>query len=256
MKIDDLVNLHYDKLNQSDLYIWKYINAHRKESSGLTIDELASRCNVSRTTILRFAQKLSLKGYSELKVYLKWENKGDKADTDSIESVCDVFKNSIDEMEKSDYKKACKMIYESKRVFLYGTGFFQSLVAQDFKRVFLSGKKCFSVIDGIREIDLTLDALTPEDLVIIISYSGESSQVKSFAKQLLIRNIPFMSITQLKTNDLARLSNESIYINTKTVNIGNSMTYNSTNLFFIFVEIFFLKYMNYRNAIEEEKDNE
>ena len=66
MKIDDLVNLHYDKLNQSDLHIWKYINAHRKESSNLTIDELASRCNVSRTTILRFAQKLSLKGYSEL----------------------------------------------------------------------------------------------------------------------------------------------------------------------------------------------
>lgn len=255
MKIDDLVNLHYDKLNQSDLHIWKYINGHRKESSDLTIDELASRCNVSRTTILRFAQKLSLKGYSELKVYLKWENKDDKADTNSVESVCDVFKNSIDEMEKNDYKKACKMIYESKRVFLYGTGFFQSLVAQDLKRVFLSGKKCFSVIDGIREIDLTLDALTPEDLVIIISYSGESSQVKSFAKQLLIRNIPFMSITQLKTNDLARLSNESIYINTKTVNIGNSMTYNSTNLFFVFVEIFFLKYMNYKNAIEEEKDN-
>ena len=45
MKIDDLVNLHYDKLNQSDLHIWKYINAHRKESSNLTIDELASRCN-------------------------------------------------------------------------------------------------------------------------------------------------------------------------------------------------------------------
>lgn len=255
MKIDDLVNLYYDKLNQSDLHIWKYINAHRKESSNLTIDELASRCNVSRTTILRFAQKLSLKGYSELKVYLKWENKEVNKETDSIESVSDMFKNSIDEMEKNDYHKACKMIYDSKRVFIYGTGFFQTLVAQDLKRVFLSGKKCFSIIDGIREIDLTLDALTSEDLVIIISYSGESSQVKSFAKQLLIRDIPFISITQLKTNNLARLSNESIYINTKTVNVGNNISYNSTNLFFIFVELFFLKYMNYKNAIEGEKDS-
>ena len=237
MKIDDLVNLHYDKLNQSDLHIWKYINAHRKESSNLTIDELASRCNVSRTTILRFAQKLSLKGYSELKVYLKWENKEVNKEMDSIESVCDMFKNSIDEMEKNDYHKACKMIYDSKRVFIYGTGFFQTLVAQDLKRVFLSGKKCFSIIDGI------------------ISYSGESSQVKSFAKQLLIRDIPFISITQLKTNNLARLSNESIYINTKTVNIGNNISYNSTNLFFIFVELFFLKYMNYKNAIEAKKDS-
>ena len=79
--------------------------------------------------------------------------------------------------------------------------------------------------------------------------------MKSFAKQLLIRDIPFISITQLKTNNLARLSNESIYINTKTVNIGNNISYNSTNLFFIFVELFFLKYMNYKNAIEEEKDS-
>lgn len=255
MKIDDLVNLHYDKLNQNDLYIWKYVNANRKECSSLTIDELALRCNVSRTTILRFAQKLSLKGYSELKVYLKWENKESKADENSIESICDMLKNSIDEMEKNDYKKACEMIYHSKRVFIYGTGFFQSLVAQDLKRVFLSGKKCFSVIDGIREIDLTLDTLTSEDLVIIISYSGEASEIKSFAKQLLIRDIPFISITQLKTNELARLSNESIYINTKSINIGNNMTYNSTNLFFIFVELFFLKYINYKNAIEEEKES-
>ena len=79
--------------------------------------------------------------------------------------------------------------------------------------------------------------------------------MKSFAKQLLIRDIPFISITQLKTNNLARLSNESIYINTKTVNIGNNISYNSTNLFFIFVELFFLKYMNYKNAIEAEKDS-
>ena len=211
--------------------------------------------NLHQGVILRFAQKLSLKGYSELKVYLKWENKEVNKEMDSIESVCDMFKNSIDEMEKNDYHKACKMIYDSKRVFIYGTGFFQTLVAQDLKRVFLSGKKCFSIIDGIREIDLTLDALTSEDLVIIISYSGESSQVKSFAKQLLIRDIPFISITQLKTNNLARLSNESIYINTKAVNIGNNISYNSTNLFFIFVELFFLKYMNYKNAIEAEKDS-
>lgn len=255
MRIDDLVNLHYDKLNQNDLYIWKYVSGNRKECSGLTIDELASRCNVSRTTILRFAQKLSLKGYSELKVYLKWENKENKPDIDIIENVCNVLRNGIDEMQKTNYDKICKMIYESKRVFIYGTGFFQSLVAQELKRVFLSGKKCFSIINGVKEIDLVLDTLTPEDLVIVISYSGESSQVKSFAKQLLIKNVPFISMTQFKTNDLARLSNESIYINTKVINIGEDMQYNLTNLFFIFVELLFLKYVSYKNVIESIKDN-
>ena len=54
---------------------------------------------------------------------------------------------------------------------------------------------------------------------------------------------------------IKKLGNESIYINTKTVNVGNNISYNSTNLFFIFVELFFLKYMNYKNAIEGEKDS-
>ena len=69
MKLAELVNQHYKELSSNDLYIWDYIQAHRKECQNLSIVELAQRCHVSKTTILRFAQKLSLKGYSELKVY-------------------------------------------------------------------------------------------------------------------------------------------------------------------------------------------
>ena len=75
MKLAELVNQHYKELSSNDLYIWDYIQAHGKECQNLSIVELAQRCHVSKTTILRFAQKLSLKGYSELKVYLSWENR-------------------------------------------------------------------------------------------------------------------------------------------------------------------------------------
>ena len=74
MQLDELVNEHYRRLNENDLYIWNYISSHRKECEKLAIDQLAFRCNVSRTTILRFAQKISLKGYGELKVLLKMDN--------------------------------------------------------------------------------------------------------------------------------------------------------------------------------------
>ena len=30
MQLNELVNLHFDDLNESDLYIWNYINNHRK----------------------------------------------------------------------------------------------------------------------------------------------------------------------------------------------------------------------------------
>ena len=70
MRIEELINDHYQELSENDLIIWQYIEQHKEECRNLAINELAQRCHVSKTTILRFAQKLSLKGYSELKAYL------------------------------------------------------------------------------------------------------------------------------------------------------------------------------------------
>lgn len=54
MRLEELVNKNYQSLNENDLYIWNYIIHHRKECERLSIDDLASKCNVSRSTILRF----------------------------------------------------------------------------------------------------------------------------------------------------------------------------------------------------------
>ena len=188
MRLEELVNKHYDKLNHSDLYIWKYIFNHKKDCCNLTIDELANRCNVSRTTILRFAQKLSLKGYSELKIYLKCESE--------------------------DFSSVCNLMYNAKRIFVYGTGAVQSSVAAELKRIFLSGQECIYNIQGEAEADMILNTISDEDLIFLISLTGESEHVKRLAKQFKLRNVPIISITKLKNNTLARLSDENLYINT------------------------------------------
>lgn len=74
MRLEELVNKNYQSLNENDLYIWNYIIRHRKECERLSIDDLASKCNVSRSTILRFSKRLGLKGYAELKVFLRIDN--------------------------------------------------------------------------------------------------------------------------------------------------------------------------------------
>ena len=65
VRLEELISKNYNQLNENDLYIWQYISAHRKECEKLSIDELASRCHVSRTTVLRFSKRLGLKGYAE-----------------------------------------------------------------------------------------------------------------------------------------------------------------------------------------------
>ena len=57
----------------NDLHIWRYISTHRQECANLSIEALGAKCNVSRTTILRFAQKPGLSGFSELRLLLRME---------------------------------------------------------------------------------------------------------------------------------------------------------------------------------------
>ena len=71
MKIDELVNENYDKLTENNHQIFKYISKNKSEAYELTSEELAKKCHVSRTTLLRFCHKLYLKSFAELKYLLK-----------------------------------------------------------------------------------------------------------------------------------------------------------------------------------------
>lgn len=249
MAIADLVKMNYGRLNENDIYIWNYIDRHREECCQCTIEELAKNCNVSRTTILRFAKKLSMEGFSELKIHLKMEQgkRLPRADKDTIKMVCDDYRKKIDEMEKTDYSDICKLIYEAKRVFVYGSGAVQSFVAKEFKRAFLSAKICMYQIEGMQaEQDLIANVLQEGDLVIIVSLTGESNHVTSFAKILNMKGIPIISMTKLKNNTLAQMSTESIYINTSNVATTYIENYETTTLFFMAVELLLIKYLVYQ----------
>lgn len=78
MRLEQLVNSNYSKLNDNDIYILRYILNNKEKCSTISINELAKLCNVSRTTVLRMVQKLGFDGYSEFKVYLKWQIEKEK----------------------------------------------------------------------------------------------------------------------------------------------------------------------------------
>lgn len=126
MKLEELVNKHYDSLNNTDMLIWQYIYNHKKACLNYSINELADKCNVSRTTIMRFAQKLSLDGYGELKVMLKMES--DSVVIPSVNELNDIsqlYHRVIKELEQKDFSSICKMIRKSNRIFSFGSGAFQ-----------------------------------------------------------------------------------------------------------------------------------
>lgn len=88
----------------------------QKQCENMTIEELARKCNVSRTTVLRFTKKLSLKGFGEFKVHLRMENDDKKQDTSKAVKVCLTYEEMMRDMVQQDFKEISKLIYQAKRI--------------------------------------------------------------------------------------------------------------------------------------------
>lgn len=249
MKLDELVNKHYNQLNENDFYIWKYISNNRKECEKLAIDQLAHKCNVSRTTILRFAQKISLKGYSELKIYLKLENEESKENTDNVDLVCSTYDKVIRSVKEKDCTEIFKLFNSARNIYIYGVGMLQSSIKKELRRIFMLSGKIVYDLSGYKEAEYALKVANSQDMFIIISVSGENEFILDFAKKLNIKNVPILSITKLKENSLSQISNYNLYISSITVpKILDEIEYESLTSYFILIEILFLKYMEYNKG--------
>lgn len=254
INIDDLVLKCYSKLNETDLLIWEYVISNRDLASQLTITELADETNVSRTTISRFVRKLGLTGFSEFKVLLNMnKNLVEKKTKEVFQQACDSLTTYINRHRDKDFSRACQMIYNSNRVFVYGSGDVQQSVAKQLKRLFLSVEEVIYDFAGTTFDPAMYNILGKDDLVIMISLTGKTDKVLSIARQLKMRGVKIISLTELKNNPLAELSDENLYIDTaKLCFLKVHPEYKMTMPYYLLVELLFIQYAMYKNATLSE----
>lgn len=247
MSLDKLVESHYDQLNEIDLYIWQYILHHKRECQKISIHELAQECNVSHTSILRFTKKIGLDGFSELKVYIKWDlSKKSEFTPQIIDAACSGLIETIEDMKNADFTSIFDKINQAERVFIYGTGTVQNHMAKELKRNFLFSNKVLQIVgDGI-EIDAILNNATEQDFFIIISLSGDNEEAVTLARALRGLHIPRMGIAKSSYCLLSKYCDEMITFKYEDFKLGTAdLQYGSTAHFFIIADLLFLKYLEY-----------
>lgn len=251
MRLEELMNQYSDRLSETDLYIWDYVEKHKKQCENMTIEQLAAKCSVSRTTILRFTKKLSLKGFGEFKVHLKMENDDGKQQVSKAVQVCMSYEAMMQDMIQQDFREIIEAIYQAERVFVYGTGMVQRTVAKEMKRLFYHGRKNFFDFNGGDEFKAILKELNGRDLLIIISVSGERTSMLDFVKRAKIKNVPVISMTERLKNPLAELSDYNLYISTTLVEQKLShVEYKSMTSYFMLIEMLILRYLEYLEGKE------
>lgn len=256
MTLEELVETHYEQLNENDLYIWQFIYHHKRVCARMSIQELARSCNVSHTSILRFAKKLGMDGYSELKVSIKWSLEHKTTFDDHTISKCtNEMIETLHSMENQDMERMLQMIYEAKRIFIYTTGEVQYHVAQELKREFAYGKKIMHLIEGGTELDTVLNRSDEHDVFFIISLSGDNETAVTLAKVLQRMRSRSIGMAMSNGNLLSKHCDEFIGVKTSHFDTGYfERRFACTAQFFIAVELLFLRYLEYCSLQEEKQE--
>jgi len=125
------------EFSKSHKLIAKYIIEHPDSAPYLTATKLGVVCEVSESTVVRFAIELGFKGYPEMQKALKEQVRTNMtsvqrvAAADNIISDGDVLskimnsdadkiKITLDEVRREDFDRAVKMITEAKNVYIIG----------------------------------------------------------------------------------------------------------------------------------------
>ena len=256
MRLEERVNKNYRDLNENDLLIWKYIQGHKKGCCAISIEELAGKCNISRTTISRFTQKLGFAGFREFKVHLQLEYEQEQVQSDFLlDEVCANYRKCIETVQRTDMTEICERIYHAKRLFAFGTGEVQNAAAQMIKRMFMNVKRFFVNPYGKSEVLMAIEDLGPEDVVIMISLSGETELAVSAARMLKARGVYTVSITRLSDNTLSRLCDSNLYIQTNVLMRKAGITFESCSAYFNVVELLCVKYLIFLQKKERETEH-
>lgn len=251
IKFEELVSTYYQVLNDSDKVILTYINENKEKISSYGIEKVAKECAVSRSTIMRFAQKLHLNGYAELKTLLKWDLlPAEEKSSNIVDDICNVNINVIENFRNLDCTGICESLYKANRIFVYGTGSIQKNACVEFKRILLTLGYIINTISGESEFMKTIKLMNSRDVMFIISQTGNSQLLQSACNQLSSKGIKIISLTFSGNNYLANHSDYKIFLQPEEITVYSHNSFKSITMIFIIVELLGAKFIIY---LKEQK---
>ena len=218
--------LMYNDMGRSEKKVADWLFSHSGEVLPYSISDLASKCDSSEATIVRFSKRLGYSGYQDLKIVLAKESeKSVIAPTitesdgcyEIFEKVCNDAYMSLERTKKSlspdAMTKAAKTISKARRVVLIGLGS-SAAVAEDASNKFLRAGCNSAAYSDTHMQAIAVSQLHEGDVLIGISQSGASRDVVDCMKMARSRGVFTISITSRERSPITRQSD--IYLITDT----------------------------------------
>lgn len=223
------IRQRYPSLAQSDKKLADFILTQPDEARHLSSQQLAAVAGVSQSSVVKFAQKLGFKGFPALKLALSEalasnpypqsvpvHNQirgddplrlvGEKLIKDNVSAM----HASLDVNTEDKLRESIGLLRGARRIVLTGIGA-SGLVAQNF-----SWKLMKIGFNAVAEKDMhallaTVQAMTQDDLLLAISYSGERREINLAADETLRVGGKILAITGFSPNALQQRASHCLY---------------------------------------------
>ncbi len=225
------IKLKYDKMGKTEKKIADWIFENPGKIISLSIVELAELCECGEATIVRFAKKLGLNGFQELKFSLASESGGSPASThitaqdsafEIYQKVCNDIYLSL-EKTKSSLKgkllgEAAEKICKANKIVIFGLGNSSAIALDASHKLMRAGLNAIAYTDNHMQV-IAASHLKENDIAIGISHSGSSKDIVEALKVAKEHSATTIAITNsgkspiLKQSDivLATSSQETQY---------------------------------------------
>ncbi|GAA6427265.1 MurR/RpiR family transcriptional regulator [Dielma fastidiosa] len=249
MTIIEKMELSVPNLTKSEHQVYECITKNPESVEKYTILQLARHFNISKSSIMRFCQKLGYSGYSEFRFdYIRDLHSSvfnDKSNQTILGQATDIYSHAVNELNALDEDAILSLCSEiKKRDYIYCIGSGKSylpclLMNYNFIRL---GKKIITFDTGILYNDLS-KILEKDDLIILFSVSGSRKVLQKEILEFKEKKCHIVLITCNPNSKIIHDVDQIIVL--PTVLKNEKALIGSSALFIIFADIITSYYINH-----------
>ncbi|WP_159723514.1 MurR/RpiR family transcriptional regulator [Enterococcus sp. CSURQ0835] len=256
-----------DEMSSTETRIFQYIKQNTEKVPGMTAQEIASASAASAPTVVRFSKKMGFNSLTDLKISLSAET---RQSTDTPTSYTDVtpnesfqsLKNKLSQnaqftihettalFDEEIFTQAAELLERSERCFVVGIGA-SRLAADDAAQKWSRLGKMISFENDYNLLLPQLSNHTSQNLLWLISNSGNTPEIVALAETAYSLHIPIISLTQFGQNRLSRLADVNLQTSRPVETAIRSAATNSIIAQFTAVDLLFYYYISRNEAYAE-----
>lgn len=200
-----------------------YVIESPQEVTGLTVHQLAEKCGVASSAVIRFCKTIQLQGFAELKIELarelgskREEQKstlpavGHESGTEGVvrkvfQAGMDTLQDTLDKLDFSKIEKMSEVLVNAKHIFIFGLGTSSTVVLDAQYRLSQLGLWATACTD-ILLMGVTGANLEEGDVVLAISHSGRTKAVVDAVRLAKKKGATVLAITSFTDSFLYKES--------------------------------------------------